>query len=138
MRNKDETRRGGRTEEPICRCFGQKGSHIHSLHPRLRDHITLEASIKDPIFLPIWMSGIGFISSKETRNSAYTRSILSSANLIVRKLITADGPLFLLFCQTFDEAKSNPNLVLEEDFRLADMWEMPLSKFQRILSRLLT
>ena len=49
-----------------------------------------------------------------------------------KRPIMADGPRL---GNLFNEAKSNPNLVLEENFRLADMWEMPLFKFQRIVTQ---
>mgnify|MGYP006165262259 FL=1 len=112
----------------------------------LRDHIPPvehpEAPIKERIFLPIRMGGIGFTSSKETRKPAYIGSILLSANLIATlspqlKIEANNGrwSAFGQFSQAFNDAKSNPNLVLEEDFRLADMWEVPIFKFQRIITQ---
>ena len=98
---------------------------IFILNIGLREHSisifgTSEAPIKDRIFFPIRMGGIGLISSKETRKPANIGSILLFADLTVtlspqikEEAHNGRWPAFGQLTQAFDEAKSNPNLVLD-------------------------
>jgi hypothetical protein len=42
---------------------------------------------------------------------------------------------YLQFIQTFNEAKTNPHLRLQEDFHISDIWESSVKKLQALISR---
>jgi hypothetical protein len=106
-------------------------------------HITNYTSpLAGRIFLPIRLGGCGFTSSKMTRKAAYIGSIALAAKMIgtlspnlKNNASTSPWSSYLQFLQSFNEAKTNPHLRLQEDFHLSDIWESSAPKLQAIVSR---
>jgi hypothetical protein len=75
-----------------------------------------------------------------TRKAAYIGSIALAAKMIgtlspnlKNNASTSTWSSYLQFIQSFDEAKSNPHLRLQEDFHLSDIWESSAPKLQAII-----